>query len=75
MFGLRYNASMKITRKSTLSGIVRTKEINITEQQLQQWKAGKNIQWLCPQLTPDEREFLLTGATPAEWDEAFKGLE
>jgi hypothetical protein len=66
---------MKITRTSTLSGVTRTKEINITEEQLLQWKAGRNIQWLCPHLTPDEREFLLTGSTAEEWDEAFKEVD
>lgn len=66
---------MKITRKSVLSGITHTREINITELQLEQWRAGKNIQWLCPQLTPDEREFLITGATPEEWAETFKDID
>lgn len=62
---------MKITRTSTLSGITRTREINITEEQLVQWKNGQHIQWVCPQLSPDDREFLLTGSTPEEWNEVF----
>jgi hypothetical protein len=63
---------MKITRKSLLTGVVRTREINITEEQLEQWKNGKHIQWLCPHLSADDREFLISGATPEEWDEAFQ---
>ena len=35
------------------------------------WQSGQHIQTALPHLTPDQREFLLTGATPAEWDAAF----
>lgn len=66
---------MKITRTSQLSGVTRTREINISEQQLEQWKAGRHIQWVCPQLSPSDREFLLTGATDEEWAEAFPEVE
>jgi hypothetical protein len=66
---------MKITRTSILSGKTTTKEINITEQQLEQWRRGKHLQWLCPQLSVDDREFLISGATPEEWSEIFLGDE
>lgn len=36
------------------------------------WQRGHYIQSALPNLSPDAREFLLTGATPAEWDAAFK---
>ena len=62
---------MKITRKSLLTGKTHTREIDITAEQIEQWKAGKHIQWLCPQLSADDREFLISGATPEEWEEAF----
>lgn len=35
------------------------------------WQAGEYIQRALTTLTADEREFLLTGMTPAEWDAAF----
>lgn len=66
---------MKITRKSLLTGIVRTREINITQEQLEQWQAGKHIQWVCPQLSADDREFLISGATSEEWEEAFPDFD
>ncbi len=66
---------MKITRRSIMSGIVRTREIDITEEQLEQWKNGKHIQWLCPQLSAEDREFMITGTTQEEWDEAFKDFK
>lgn len=35
------------------------------------WRNGQHIQNAMPELTADEREFLLTGMTPEEWDAAF----
>lgn len=32
-------------------------------------RSGMNIQDALPDLTPDQREFLLSGATPQEWDD------
>ena len=61
---------MKITKKSVLTGITHTREIEITEQQLDQMKRGKHIQWLCPQLSADDREFLISGIMPEEWEDA-----
>lgn len=66
---------MKITRTSILSGTTNTREIAITEQQLDQMKRMKNIQWLCPQLSADDREFIISGILPEEWDAAFNGTE
>lgn len=66
---------MQITRRSMLTGVVRTREINITEQELEQWRLGKHIQWLCPHLSADDREFLISGSTPEEWDDAFPEVE
>jgi len=36
------------------------------------WQCGMVIQKAMPYLTPDEREFLMTGITPEEWDATFK---
>lgn len=33
---------------------------------------GKMVQDAFPQLSADEQEFILTGITAAEWNEAFK---
>lgn len=63
---------MLIVRKSPFSGEETVKEINVTEEQLSKWKDdGMHIQDAMPHLTADEREFILTGVTPDEWDEAF----
>jgi hypothetical protein len=36
------------------------------------WTSGKKIQEAFPFLNPEEREFLMTGITPSEWNEIFK---
>ena len=59
---------MIIIRKSMLSGNVSSMDIPVTEGQLAEWQAGALIQNAMPNLSADEREFILTGITPAEWD-------
>lgn len=62
---------MKITRTSPFSGIQHTLDIPCTEEQLDQWSNGVSIQKAIPNLTPDQREFLMTGITAEEWEETF----
>jgi hypothetical protein len=65
---------MKISRKSALSHEVHEREIPIDAQKYAQWQAGALIgfvQDVFPHLSADDREFLLTGITPQEWQEAF----
>lgn len=61
---------MIVIRTSILSGITRTKELDITDEQYNAWKCGALIQNVMPHLSDDEREFLISGATAEEW-EAF----
>jgi hypothetical protein len=44
-------------------------EIDVTEEQLDEWKYGILIQRAMPHLTPGEREFIMTGITPEEFPE------
>lgn len=62
---------MKITRKSRLSGIVRTMDLDITQEQLLDYEKGMSIQSAFSNLTPDEREFFMTGITADEWSTAI----
>ena len=60
---------MKITAKSQLTGSTNTMDIDVTVEQIQNWqKSGKLVQEVFPNLTAAEREFLMTGITPEEWD-------
>ena len=62
---------MKITRTSMFSGIERTLDLPITEAQLSDWTNGTLIQKAMPELTADEREFVMTGVTSEEWSDEF----
>jgi len=59
---------MLITRTSILSGIERTLDINVTEEQLKAWEDGVLIQNAMPNISASEREFIKTGITDEEWD-------
>lgn len=64
---------MKITRTSLFTGLTRTIDLPITQEQYDSWKDdGLMVQEAFPNLTADEREFLLTGAWGSEWDEFTK---
>ena len=62
---------MKITMTSMLSGQTRTRDISISQEQVDAWKNGAMIQDVVPEICPADREFLITGVTPEEWDETF----
>lgn len=59
---------MKITRKSIVSGITRTLDIDVTPERYDAWERGALIQDAMPGLTADEREFIMTGITAEEWN-------
>jgi hypothetical protein len=62
---------MKITRISRLTGNIAIMDLPVTREQLAAWVNGELIQNAMPHLTADQREFILTGITPAEWQAAF----
>lgn len=62
---------MLITRVSQQSGVQRTKDIPVTEDQITEWKSGTHIQRAMPNLSDDDREFIMTGIVPEEWNEMF----
>jgi hypothetical protein len=66
---------MLITRKSILDGLERTLDISVTEEQYNNWKSGMLIQDAMPDTPSDEREFIITGISPDEWDTLFEENE
>lgn len=66
---------MQITRTSPHSGITRTLDLPITDQQLAAFNSGALVQQAFPDLNMNQREFILTGITQEEWDEMFKEEE
>ena len=65
----------KIIKTSNLTGKTNTMIIRLDIQDINSWKDGMLIQNALPYLTSEEREFLITGATPEEWDDTFKEEE
>lgn len=62
----------KFTRRSLATGITHTVELPITQEEWDKFlKSNSLIQRAFPNLTPDQREFLISGTTPDEWDEMF----
>jgi hypothetical protein len=60
---------MLITKTSPLSGIEHTREIDVTQERLDAWQiGGAFIQDAMPDVPAADREFLLTGVTPEEWN-------
>lgn len=66
---------MKVTRTSQATGITREMELNITDEQIMKYENGALIQDAFPNLTPSEREFLMTGITEDEWNDIFGGFD
>lgn len=64
-----------ITRKSLATGVTRTRELNITQAQIDAYLNGALIQNAFPQLNADDREFFKTGITSEEWDAMFASEE
>lgn len=62
---------MRVTRRSCFTGRVHTRRMPVGASQFQAWRTGTLIQFAFTNLSADEREFLMTGATPAEWTKVF----
>jgi hypothetical protein len=65
---------MLIKRKSPFSGKEHEMEIDVDQTQLDMWEGGMLIQNAMPDLTADEREFIMTGIYNDEWKE-MQGAE
>ncbi len=66
---------VKFTRTSIVSGITRTMEFPVTEQQLAAYEAGAHVQEAFPHLSADAREFIVSGIDAEEWEATFGGEE
>lgn len=63
---------MLIERKSILTGVVRVRDIPVTAEQILAWEQGQLIQTAMPNISPEDREFIMTGVVAEEWDKTFK---
>ena len=62
---------MEIKRRSLATGRLNAMIIDVTQEQLNKWASGALIQDAMPNITPAEREFIMTGITQSEWDVLF----
>ena len=60
---------MLVGKRSMMSGTLNEMNIEVSEKQITLWQEGALIQDVMPNLSADEREFLMTGITPSEWHE------
>tara|TARA_R100000544_G_C2165109_1_gene29527 strand:+ start:78 stop:416 length:339 start_codon:yes stop_codon:yes gene_type:complete len=58
---------MLITRKSLITGQINTLEIDVSQCDIDAWEDGMLIQDAMPDLTADEREFIMTGSHGNDW--------
>ena len=62
---------VEVIRKSPLTGNVNKMYLDITQEQIAEWNAPAEkrrlIQDIFSNLNDDEREFIMTGYTPADW--------
>jgi hypothetical protein len=66
---------MIIQRKSPLTGELNSREIDICQSQIDAWDGGMLIQDAMPDVSKDDREFIMSGSTPVDWDKMFGGFE
>ena len=50
-------------------------ELPITEAQLEAHRNGELVQNVFPTLSVEEREFLVSGISPKEWNDLFGNME
>jgi hypothetical protein len=60
-----------VTRRSPVTMKLNRKLINCTMEQLTDWERGKHIQDAMPQVSADDREFIVSGCTKEDWDKLF----
>lgn len=67
---------MKITRISPLTRETNEREIPCTEEQYNLWwMGGGHIQDIMPNVSAEDREFIMTGYTPEDWNTLFNDEE
>lgn len=58
---------MIIVRRSQATGARHERELDVTHQQMAAFERGVMVQDAFPQLSAEDREYILSGITPEEW--------
>ncbi len=67
--------TLRVTRRSPISGTVRTLDLPITERAWTTYCRGALVQEAFPGLTAGQREFIKTGISDEEWATMFREEE
>ena len=64
---------IKVTRQSAITRKINTMELPITQEHLDMYETVGDIliQDAFPNLNAEQREFILSGITPQEWNDTF----
>ena len=71
LFSLLKTKDMNIEKMSILDGKTYKMDLDVTWDQIKEHRNGKHAQNAFPTLTPEEREFMISGITPEEWKKVF----
>ena len=63
---------MKYVRISPFTGKENEHDLPVTKKQLSGWQRGTPIQIAMPNLSADQREFLISGCLPGEFEKMFR---
>ena len=62
---------MEVKRCSIITGRTITLDLDVTAEQIEEWEDGGLSQVVFSHLAPADREFIMTGITQSEWDNAL----
>ena len=62
---------MIVSKVSSFTGKTNQMELDITQEQIKRFLEGEKVQDVFPNLNAGQREVLLNGTTPEEWNEVF----
>ena len=62
---------LTVVKLSYLTGKQNQMVLPVTQEQISRWAGGELVQDVFPDLDENQREFLITGITPDEWENAL----
>jgi hypothetical protein len=63
---------MLVKKQSVITGDINEMDLDVTQAELLRHIGGELAHKIWPQMSPPDREFMISGVTPQEWDEAFR---
>ena len=64
-----------VIKQSAVTGHTNSMELPVTLSEIARHEQGELAQNVWPDLSPDHREFLISGVTPEEWITLFDSVE